>query len=173
MLRLATDNEATTKRHCTNAFDSKVKSLGIPELSSDDFLITNYISSGAYGTVFQATNRDNVMVALKFYGYACYDPLVNLHEIENELFIEFENNKLGVSPYCYGYFFDTFDGIVGHIERDQSTDTSNSITGKLHKGCFLVKVSEYLTAEAFNFINLLYPLGNFSAYSLIHLLAHY
>ncbi len=157
---------AAIEKLCTGSFVAKAKSLGIPELCADEFTINKYVSSGAYGSVFQASNRENVTVALKFYGYACYDPLPSLRDIENELFVEFENNQLGiqVSPYCYGYFFDTYDGIVTNIKRDPSTDTSNSVTGKLHKGCFLVKVSEYLTAEAFNFINLLYPLGNFHYY---------
>jgi len=153
---------AVAQRQCTDSFNARVQSLEIPELCAEDFIIDKYVSSGAYGTVFHAFNRENVPVALKFYGYACYDPMLSLQEIENELFVEFENNKLGtqVSPYCYGYFFDTYDGLVANIKRDPSTDTSNSITGKLHKGRFLVKVSEYLTAEAFNFINLLYPLGS-------------
>ena len=127
---------------------------GLPELCYDDFEYVSHPGDGAWGSVFRYRRiSDGKFVAMKFFGMRGLEtnsiPLPFL--IESEILHEWDlteaagaTNKSSI-PKVLGYLVDTYDGYAsGHIRINPRVNpyAPHHLSGKRHKGRYLVKVTE-------------------------------
>lgn len=136
-------------------------------LTNDPENSVQFICSGTFGSCYKVKLKKSIVedkkkvneVALKFFGYAMSNPLDERgmsEKCEEEIKTDFIFNSLKCSSRCYGYMIDSMTGYVADVPRlptskDMSYNGKTSI-GKHFPCVTVVKVSEYLSYELFDYI---------------------
>ena len=127
-----------------------------------------FICSGTFGSCYKVKLKKSIIsednkkvneVVLKFFGYAMSNPIDETgmsRKCEEEIKTDFNFNSLKCSSRCYGYMIDSMAGYVAKVPRlptckDMSYNGETSI-GKRFPCVTVVKISEYLSYELFDYI---------------------